>query len=291
MLRYAWWCRKQAQQGFDVCIFNQWPLLHVAMATSEVRKRAVVDWCEIRSGKLFNVIQQCLPRLTEKNIAVSLAVKKHLERVSGKPFAYVPSGIISGRYETRPRRERSGLLYIGRIAIHKNLPLLMAAHEQLCLSGDLGPLKIAGGGAALDEIRRLREQSPFSRYVQVLGFVSEEQKIRLLSEAELLVVPSKREGFPRVVAEAMASGLPVVTTDFEENGTKDVVQHYGVGVVKGSDPSLLAEGIRTARAQWEHYSQAGIAARRSLDWEVVVDDLLAVATDDWKGIAHAYAAP
>lgn len=289
--RYSLWCRRQAQEGFDVCIYNQWPLLHVVLATSDVRRRAILDWCEVRNGRVFNVIQKWLPRFAAKNIAVSFAVKKHMERTSGKPFTYVPSGIASARYKSRPKHERSGLLYIGRITAHKNIPLLMAAHERLYLSGDRWQLSIAGGGTDLEQIHQLREQSPVGRYVNVLGFVSEEQKIRLLSEAELLVIPSRREGFPRVVAEAMASGLPVVTVNFEGNGTKDVVEHYGVGVVTARDPSSLAEGIRSARTQWTRFSQAGLDARKSLDWKVVVDDLLELATDDSKGIVHEYATP
>jgi glycosyltransferase involved in cell wall biosynthesis len=122
------------------------------------------------------------------------------------------------------------------------------------------------------------QQSPFREYIDILGFVSDEQKVDLLSSAELLVIPSKREGFPRVVAEAMASGLPVVTVDLPDNGTKDVVRHYGVGLVAKPDPASLARGVTAVSLRWNEYSRAGLAARDSLDWDVVLAEVLSLAS-------------
>ena len=49
-------------------------------------------------------------------------------------------------------------------------------------------------------------QSPVADRVQVLGSVDEARKLDLLAMSSVLGMPSKREGFPRVIAEAMASG-------------------------------------------------------------------------------------
>jgi glycosyltransferase involved in cell wall biosynthesis len=78
-----------------------------------------------------------------------------------------------------------------------------------------------------------------------------------------------REGFPRVVAEAMASGLPVVTSEFPENGTKDVVLSYDSGVVTLPSPDDLALGITHALQNWDHYSQAGRAGAKTLSWNLI----------------------
>ena len=54
--------------------------------------------------------------------------------------------------------------------------------------------------------------SPYT-WVSACGWISEEEKLRLLQSASLLLVPSAFEGQPLVVLEAMSSGLPVLVSD------------------------------------------------------------------------------
>ena len=92
------------------------------------------------------------------------------------------------------------------------MPLLIDTFDELCRRGQKTTLTIAGDGPAADEVAIRVAASPFAADIRILGPVDEATKLRLLTEAEVFVLPSRREGFPRVVAEAMASGLPVVTT-------------------------------------------------------------------------------
>ena len=68
-------------------------------------------------------------------------------------------------------------------------------------------------------------------------------------------------------AEAMASGLPVVTSDYPENGTKDVVARYGNGLVVAPGAAALAAGLEAARQRWAELSQRGLAEAAHLDWD------------------------
>ena len=71
----------------------------------------------------------------------------------------------------------------------------------------------------------------------------------------------------------MASGLPVVTAKFPENGAKEVVAQYGAGVVCGTELADFAEALLTAQAQWDTFSQAGLVGAQSLDWSGVAHEL------------------
>ncbi|MFZ0706545.1 MAG: glycosyltransferase family 4 protein [Candidatus Korobacteraceae bacterium] len=277
VLRFALRCRSIDPKAFDCFVFNQWPIAHIFMAPRAMRAKAFIDWCEYRDGLTFGFLQKHLPRLTAANVANSIALQRDLQVCSGQRFEVLPSGIFPDRYHCAPAREREGILYLGRIEEHKNLPLMLSSYKSLLSRGYGGRLRIAGGGPALSKLQKLVKASNIAERVDLLGFVTEERKIELLASSEVFLVTSRREGFPRAIAEAMASGLPVVTVDYPENGAKDVVRQYGIGVVTDPAPSKVAEGVLRVMAEWEMYSRTGVSASRSLDWEVLIDKLLQIA--------------
>jgi glycosyltransferase involved in cell wall biosynthesis len=103
------------------------------------------------------------------------------------------------------------MLYVGRITAHKNLSMPVEVFEKLCRRGHRESLTIAGDGPAFETLRRRAERSPYGARIELPGLVSDEPKHELLARTRLLMMTNQREGFPRVVAEAMASGVPVVT--------------------------------------------------------------------------------
>jgi glycosyltransferase involved in cell wall biosynthesis len=276
VLRYALQCRRMDSHDFDLFIFSQWPLAHILLAPASTRRKAIIDWCEFRDGILFSLAQKYLPLLVSGNIANSIALKEKLEACSGRRFDCVPSGVHTSRYRCEPAAQRSGILYLGRIEEHKNLTLLLSSYESLVASGYTGRLRIAGTGRAVSNLQRLVEASKVAAQIDLTGYVGDAHKIELLAHSEVLVMPSRREGFPRVVAEAMASGLPVVTADYPENGTKDVVRQYGIGRVTRSTPEEIAQGVRAVLTNWDVYSKSCLSTSQSLDWEVLVDKLLQI---------------
>jgi glycosyltransferase involved in cell wall biosynthesis len=267
MFRYAHWCRRVLRSSsYDLHIFNQWPLTHVMLAPRRVRDRAVLDWCEIRRGFPFGLLQRWMPKLVRHNMAVSVAVAEHISRASRRETDFVPSGIVPSRYRCEPRHARANVAYFGRVTEHKNVELLISAFERLSSCGFTERLVIAGTGPWLDRVKLRAVSSRLSGRIDVIGFISDEKKVDLLAASLLLVVPSRREGFPRVVAEAMASGLPVVTVDYPENGTTAVVNRYSIGVVTAPSPDELASGCLSAIDRWNEFSANGLSASQELDW-------------------------
>ncbi|MDT7765836.1 MAG: hypothetical protein QOC63_5256 [Mycobacterium sp.] len=267
IVKYSAWVRRLGlAQQHDFYLINQWPLLHIKTLPRQARARSGIHWCEVREGWLLRAAQARLPRMVGSNFAISQAVAAAIGDQSGQPSLVLPSGIELIRYRPAGRSKRSGLLYVGRLAPHKNLRLLIDAFELAVPRGFGGDLVIAGDGPARSEIETYACRSPNAPRIHVLGSVDEAHKIELLSQAAVLGMPSRREGFPRVITEAMASGLPVVTARFPENGAKDVVAQYGAGVVCGTEPAEFAEALLAAEADWDALSQAGLAGAQSLDW-------------------------
>lgn len=272
IIKYALHVRRVVKgTNYDVLFLNQWPLLHAVTIPRSQRAKAVMHWCEIRTGLFYRTIQALLPRFVANNVAVSEAVGRSIQRYTARPVHTLPSGIDVELYRSLPRNRRSGICHLGRMAAHKNIPLLIDAFELLKDRGYVGSLTLAGDGPALDEIKERARNSRHASDIILPGLVSDAVKIELLSRSEALVISSLREGFPRVVAEAMASGLPVVTCDFEMNGTKEVVSSYDCGLVTLPTPDCLAQGVRGAIARWDHYSETGRAAARTLAWTLIAE--------------------
>jgi glycosyltransferase involved in cell wall biosynthesis len=275
ILQYSWHVRGIAQRDdHDFYLLNQWPLLHVPLLPRRARRRAMLHWCEVRNGRFFDAVQAWLPVLVGMNAAISDPVGQEIQVASGaKTMLTLPSGLDLSKSSSAKRNDRSDLVVLGRIAPHKNLPMIVDAFERLRSAGYAGRLKIAGEGPAMAELRARLEASPARESIDLLGFVTDEQKFALMSKAEVLAVPSMREGFPHVVAEAMSCGLPIVTMNYPENGTKDVVELFGSGTVTARSAQSLAEGIQRALAEWEDYSRKGLTAARWLDWNLIAERL------------------
>ena len=272
--KYSARVRRIAAEGsHDFYLLNEWPLLHAAALPRRVRSRSGLHWCEIREDPLLRTLQAVLPRTVASSFAISAAVAEGIRKASGRSTLVLPSGIQLERYRSKPRSERSGVLYVGRLAPHKNLELLIDAFSLASERGLAGDLVIGGDGPSKGDVEAHARRSSVADRIHVLGSVSEDKKIELLSQAAILGMPSKREGFPRVITEAMASGLPVVTGGFPENGSTAVVTQYGSGVVCGTKPADFADALLAAEAGWEGFSQAGLRAAQTLDWSDIARTL------------------
>lgn len=107
-------------------------------------------------------------------------------------------------------RETRTILSVGTAARYKNLPVLLHALAQPALAG----ARIVRVGSAFErEHHELAERLGIASRIEHHLAISEEQLLRFYQTATVLVQPSLTEGFGMPVAEAMAAGLPVVTSD------------------------------------------------------------------------------
>ncbi len=126
----------------------------------------------------------------------------------------VPNGVDTALYcpSERPETDVITLTSISRIVPRKNIPILIEAVESLVREGETRlKLVIAGTGPSEGEVARLASAS--SGATRFLGFVDEAHKRELLTQADVFVQLSTREGLSVATLEAMSCGLACLVSD------------------------------------------------------------------------------
>jgi glycosyltransferase involved in cell wall biosynthesis len=171
------------------------------------------------------------------------------------------------------------LVFVGRPVAEKGIRELLTAFLSVRSRVPGVGLLIVGtamvgarGRNHLDDLRRRIDGLGLAESVRLAGARIDVE--RLLRGADLLVLPSHREGMPRSILEAMATGLPVVATEIR--GCREEVVHGETGLlVPVKDPGSLAEAIGSILADDEMRASMGAAARRRaeelFDEESVLD--------------------
>ncbi|CAN5404457.1 glycosyltransferase [soil metagenome] len=135
-------------------------------------------------------------------------------------------------------REPLRLLYVGRVSVEKNLPLLVDAFRQLCRQRNDTALIFAGDGPYLKEMKKKLAGTP----AYFLGFRNDKQLGALYAGSDLFVFPSRTDTLGQVVMEAQASGLPVVVSN--EGGPKEMMEDSVTGIMlPATDARLWASTI------------------------------------------------
>jgi phosphatidylinositol alpha-mannosyltransferase len=208
-------------------------------------------------------------------IAVSEAARWTAERFYGGEYRVIPNGV--DLRSARPAHDHSDgelrLLFVGRAEERKGLPVLLRAFEALRGAGI--PARLTVAGATEQEVQPLLLDP---EGVEVAGRVSDEEKWRLLGEADLLVAPSMGgESFGMVLTEAFASATPVVCSDIA--GYRDVVSDGSDGLlVQAGAPVELGEALRSLAldpARRARMSEAALARAERFAWPRVAGEVVA----------------
>ncbi len=127
------------------------------------------------------------------------------------------------------------LLFVGRLAVQKNVPRLLRA-----LSRTQSPVEVvlAGDGELRTRHEQLARELRLER-VRFVGSQTPEEVRNWMRWAQVFVLPSDKEGMPLVALEAMAMGLPVLSTDVP--GSRELLRDSGMLVA--ATPEALAVGI------------------------------------------------
>ena len=189
---------------------------------------------------------------------------------------YIPNAVECHCLSEReyPTGDALRLLFVGSWLDHKGVYYLRDGFEALVKRIPQLRLTIAGCSTGADAVREffppaVREQ------LDILPFVARKDMPALYARHDIFVFPSLFEGLPIVLLEAMATGMPVVTT--ETCGMKDIVENDYTGLlVKPADTDAFVGATERLIHSQELRCRLGRAAQESMKrhtWEQVAKQL------------------
>jgi glycosyltransferase involved in cell wall biosynthesis len=218
--------------------------------------------------------------LTSACVAVSAGAKESAVRygVRRDLIVTIPNGIrleetslephLDLRRELDLPKDAQLIICIGRLVEEKAHEILIQAMGLVCSDWPKAFLLIAGGGLLHDDLKRQVSGSGLENNVRLLG--NREDVQRLLGSADIFVLSSRREGLPMALLEAMAAGLPVVST--RVGGIDEVVRDGVEGwLVPAGDAKALSEALLQALRHPEQRERMGQAARRRIEQGYTLD--------------------
>ena len=217
-------------------------------------------------------------------LCVSRLWREHLASEYGIAAHEVPNGVDTARFSPQARSSDAALaqrlgirrgapvvLALGGVEERKNTARLLSAFALLRVSNPQAQLVVAGGASLLDHsayalrFRALMQELGFdddpAQPVRLTGPLPDEDIPSLYRLADVVAMPSLREGFGLVVLEALASGVPVVASriaPFTEYLAED-----DVSWADPSDAGAIADALRHALSTRDAQRIARSASRLS----------------------------
>lgn len=156
------------------------------------------------------------------------------------------------------------LFFVGRVTVQKGVDVLLKALADAAVRALDWHLDLAGDGPQLEEYKAQAADLGITERITFHGWLTREQVRPLFDTADVLVLPSRYEGMPIVVLEAMGCGLPVIATDIP--GTRELIQEGETGhLVPVEDAAALAKAL--ARLLSDPGARLAIGARARAEAE------------------------
>lgn len=230
-----------------------------------------------RNIYLSNSIRTLLNRITsplsDRIFCVSQSVANYVVEfigVSRDKISVIPNGVDIKDFVGLPDPQTIRMHYglppndfivgsVGRLHPVKNFDLLIKVFKRLHELYPRAHLMIIGDGPLRKNLESLCCELGLSKNEHVFFLGDQTDIPALLSAMDLFVLPSKHEGMPNAVLEAMAAGLPVVTTS--AGGTQEIIQNNKTGIlVKPDDPEALYQALALLFSDSELRRRLGNAA-------------------------------
>lgn len=144
------------------------------------------------------------------------------------PFQVIPNGVDTERFTPGVKKDRDyiEILFVSRLIERKGLQYVIPELKSIQEGTDKKiKLVVVGDGPYRPELERIATERQVSDMISFEGQKSKDGIVPYYQNADIFILPSKKEGMPNVVLEAMSCGLPIVMTPCQ--GAKELIDGNG----------------------------------------------------------------
>jgi len=297
-VRQALWfalsCLRLLRYRFDVLEADHIPFLQIfvlRLVTLVKRKRLVVTWHEVwgrsywrqylgAAGVAAWLVEAAAMRLPDHILAASAQTADRLRASLGerRRISLAMNGIdlaeVACAYaDSTP----CDVAVVGRLVVHKRVGVLLDAIALLHAEGLPVTCRVIGDGPEATALRDKARVLGIAGAVEFRCDVTEQKDVYgLLKAARVGVFPSAREGFGVAVLEALACGIPVITTSAPDNLARHLVARSQRGTVCEPSAAAIAAAIRAVLADARHGACPAVPEPwlSEYTWDAMADQVL-----------------
>ncbi|MFW9873686.1 MAG: glycosyltransferase family 4 protein [Candidatus Thorarchaeota archaeon] len=236
-------------------------------------------------GRIIGPLSKKILNLANKYIAISTQLKEEIKQ-SGlcvKKTEIIYNGVNRNIYfpldknKKNIQKNQMGyqgykiLLFVGVIDNRKGVDILLKAYKKINEAEERTKLILIGpanrediGNKYYNSMLNLASEKRIAEDVEFLGYKSSEEISRYYQIADIFILPSRKEGMPNVIIEAMSCGLPIVGTKI--SGTEDLVQDKINGfLVETENIEMLSRAVIRLLKNTEKIEKMGYESIRIVE--------------------------
>ncbi|MFH1402998.1 MAG: glycosyltransferase family 4 protein [Candidatus Altiarchaeota archaeon] len=241
------------------------------------------EWSGQYPGWLAGIVEWILLKIPyDRILTVSLSTRNilvHEYGVSEDKINIVPNGVDLSYVDSLNVKApvKKSIIFVGRLISHKHVDDLIRAFGMIIPEFPGVTLKVVGSGAERRKLEAMTSHMGLEDNVSFMGVLDNDDVIREIKNSTLLVLPSTREGFGIVLAEAGACGKPVVA--YKSGGVVEVVEEGVNGfLVEPRDVDALAGRIKELLSDDRLSREMGSAGRSRVEqyftWDIAASKVL-----------------
>jgi glycosyltransferase involved in cell wall biosynthesis len=218
--------------------------------------------------------------------AVSNATKMDILKVNAKSkITVIPNGVDLSNYDNLKLNidYQKYVVFIGRLVVNKNLDIVISSFKDVIITIPEAKLIVIGSGPKLDEWKNMVSDMGLGSNIEFTGYISQEEKMDLLSKCSALVLPSTVEGQPIAALEALAMSKPLLLSDIEPS-YEIVTEGVDGFILPTNDATKWAERITFLLSRKDVCEKMGREGRLKVEKKYNIERLLDNVETTYHGL-------